>query len=91
MGLKRSRIATAPKKHSKDKITRALAKLVHQKRMESRLTEAAVASYVGISPIVLAAYEAGIRRIPMNHLYALSNCLNISPAAICLIVHTDVT
>jgi transcriptional regulator with XRE-family HTH domain len=73
----------SPKSPLKPQPNPAIGEFIRQSREEAGLTEAAVVDYLGdISVETLKAYECGERSIPLNHLYALSNCLNVSPSAI---------
>ena len=49
------------------------------KRLESGLSIEVVTGYIGASEDLLIAYESGERPVPLNKIYALSNCLSISP------------
>lgn len=60
-----------------------IGELIRNARIDLGLSEAEVASYVGgISTETLKKYESGRKSIPLSHIYALSNCLNISPKTI---------
>jgi transcriptional regulator with XRE-family HTH domain len=56
-----------------------LGEFFKNKRLQAGLSSEMVASYLGISQEVLENYELGLSTIPLNHIYGLSNCLNISP------------
>ena len=56
-----------------------LAKLIRASRLQAGLSETEVAGYLGVPAAVIKAYENGTRSIPLNDIYAMSNCLNISP------------
>ena len=49
------------------------------KRLLAKRSKKEVADYLEISPKNVQDYEAGILKIPLNHVRALSNCLNIPP------------
>ena len=51
----------------------------HDERLKASLSGEEVALYLGVSTETLSAYESGQKRIPMVHICALSNCLNIEP------------
>lgn len=59
-----------------------LAALIRNARLDAQLSEETVAQYVGVSISTLKAYETATKSIPLSHVYALSNCLNISPDVI---------
>jgi hypothetical protein len=50
-----------------------------KRRKELGLPSEVVASYLEIPVKTLALYEDGVTLIPLHHVYALSNCLNIAP------------
>lgn len=82
MNAKRAITEARQGSQSKAGISAEIGKMVREKRNETGLQLKEVAKYIGVSPLVLEAYESGVKRIPMNHIYALSNCLDISPAKI---------
>jgi transcriptional regulator with XRE-family HTH domain len=55
---------------------------LQQKRASAGLSEAEVAQYLGATVPILLGYESGEKAIPLNRIYALANCLNISPEEI---------
>jgi transcriptional regulator with XRE-family HTH domain len=56
-----------------------LGKFFRDERLKAGLSSETVSSYLNIPQDVLEVYEQGLSTIPLNHIYALSNCLNISP------------
>jgi transcriptional regulator with XRE-family HTH domain len=53
------------------------------KRIEAGISEREVADYLGgLSLKTLHLYESGRKAIPLSHIFALSNCLNVSPRVI---------
>ena len=60
---------------------------IQQCRTRARLSVADVASYLGSSPEIVAKYEAGRQKVPLNIIYSLSNCLNIAPNTITAIMN----
>ncbi len=81
--MRQKKISTTEARNLK---TRKLADLIRSARIQSGQTEEAVAKYVGIPVSTLRAYEAATKSIPLSHVYALSNCLNISPDVIVQLV-----
>lgn len=63
-------------------VSSAIGTLIRDARVSAKMSKECVAKYLEISPSILDAYESGARSIPLSHIYALSNCLNISPAVI---------
>lgn len=59
-----------------------LARLVQGARIHAGLSTADVARYLEISVETMQAYESQAREIPLNHIYGLSNLLDIPPADI---------
>lgn len=58
----------------------SLGVFLKNKRVLSKISKTVVCNYLMIdSEEVLDAYESGTKTIPLKHVYALSNCLNISP------------
>jgi transcriptional regulator with XRE-family HTH domain len=66
------------KKVEKNQSDSSLGSFIRQRRVESGLTLEEVATYLEISVEAVVRYEEDKKQIPLNHLYALSNCLNIS-------------
>ena len=56
-----------------------LAQLILESRRRSGFSAQDVADYLDISAEQLIAYESGQLAIPMDKIYAIANCLNISP------------
>lgn len=56
-----------------------LARLICNTRVAAGLPLHDVANYVGVTVELLERFEAGVQSIPLHHVYALANCLNISP------------
>lgn len=57
--------------------------LFREKRLAAGLSEEKVASYLGdITADTLSRYESGEKPISLSHVYALSNCLNVSTASV---------
>ncbi len=82
--LKTSRLKLPTQDHSpasgRPTPSRELGALFRDQRKLAGLTEKEVANYLGdISIVTLRAYESGTQPIPLSHIHALSNCLNISP------------
>jgi transcriptional regulator with XRE-family HTH domain len=50
------------------------------RRLHIGLSQADVARYLGhISTVTLELYEKGRKRVPLQDVYALANCLNVAP------------
>jgi transcriptional regulator with XRE-family HTH domain len=60
-------------------ISAHLAKMVRDARLAAQMSIHEVAGYLGVSEDVLARFETGKQPIPLHHVFALANCLNISP------------
>lgn len=73
-------VSIRSQKHSPSELIGALIK---RARLEQGLTRAEVARYLGDqNEDTLALYESGRKSIPVCDIYALANCLNISPRLI---------
>lgn len=57
----------------------ALGPYMKKKRLAAGMSLQKVAAYLEVSVKEIEQYEAGKKSIPLNRVYALSNCLNISP------------
>lgn len=57
-------------------------RFIRQKRLETGLSEHEVSEYLGATAQTILSYETGEKAIPLNRVYALANCLNISPEMI---------
>jgi transcriptional regulator with XRE-family HTH domain len=64
------------KKIEKNDTDLSLGSFLRQKRLESGLTLEEVSRYLQVS-VVVTRYEENKKDIPMHHIYALSNCLNV--------------
>lgn len=71
----------------KTSVSQELGLLFKNQRLNMSMPEEQVASYLGISKETLLAYESGTRTIPLTHIYALSNCLNIDPKAVLKLIN----
>ncbi len=58
-----------------------------ERRIRALLTEEEVSNYLGVSVQMLRAYELGLSPIPLDNVYALSNCLNIPPDEVMELFH----
>lgn len=64
-------------------ISARLGKLFREKRLAAGLTEADAAAYLeSVSLRTYQLYESGEKSIPLSHIYALSNCLNVDPKVV---------
>jgi transcriptional regulator with XRE-family HTH domain len=60
---------------------RVIGALIRQARINAERSRASIAREVGISPRILKAYETGERPIPVPHLEALAEVLNLEMAS----------
>ena len=69
-------------------INEAMGAFFRYKRLAAGISEKQVCHYLGLpSEMTLRSYEAGKASIPLNQMYALSNCLNIAPDEIMDLMH----
>lgn len=59
--------------------SRRIGDFLRRSRREQARTPEEVAGYLGISPALLEDYESGEVELPLFQIYALANCLNLSP------------
>jgi transcriptional regulator with XRE-family HTH domain len=65
----------------------AVGHFFSQKRREAGLSESEVVAYLeDVTVETLKRYESGELKIPLNHIYALSNCLNVAPREVMEII-----
>jgi transcriptional regulator with XRE-family HTH domain len=62
-----------------DEPTVQLAMLFKEARLSQKLRIEQVAEYLSISNETASLYENGHKAIPLYHIYALANCLNVAP------------
>jgi hypothetical protein len=74
-------------KKSHPRVSKTLGSFFKSKRLEAGIAIEAVAEYLEVSPLEFEAYESGVKSIPLNRVYALSNFLNISPEEITRMVN----
>ena len=81
MSTPRSRFQARTRRQT-DSPNPELGRFLKKKRLKARQSLAATAGYLEISTELLTEYEQGIRGIPLMHVYALSNFLNVSPTEV---------
>lgn len=76
---KKLKLRSTQKQSQELVLTRNLGKFLQRQRLQASKSKQEVASYLNVTPETLSAYENGTRQIPLQDIYALSNCLNIDP------------